>query len=256
MGDTVTAFVVITPPGKMHITGPEKVCMGDYIVLTAEGAQNVLWNTGAKGSRIVVQALHDFTYIATGWDGRCFHDTASLTVKVLPKPIADFNYISKDPSVQDTVLFNYTGKGAKLLTWTIDDTVQQGNPKNVQWTFHTPGPKEVKLVVGNEIGCYDSITYKIYVHQEAKIFVPNAFSPNGDDVNDVFKVASYGLKSIHMQIYNRWGERVKEISNLDEGWDGIFKGVEAPEGEYIYTIEAQDVENHWHYLHGGFYILR
>lgn len=66
------------------------------------------------------------------------------------------------------------------------------------------------------------------------IFIPNAFTPNNDGKNDVFKVRGKYINNVEMSIYNRWGELLFYSPNATEGWDGTFQNENAPEG--VYTI--------------------
>jgi gliding motility-associated-like protein len=72
--------------------------------------------------------------------------------------------------------------------------------------------------------------------------IPNAFTPNGDGLNDYFfprQQLSSGLVTFSMQIYNRWGQEIFATTNIDgRGWDGKFNGVDQPEGVFIYIIEG------------------
>lgn len=71
------------------------------------------------------------------------------------------------------------------------------------------------------------------------VFTPNAFSPNGDDINDRFIVQAPTLRSATILIFNRWGTKIYESGNLQEGWDGRFKGESVPEGVYVFLIKGQ-----------------
>ncbi|RMG26560.1 MAG: gliding motility-associated C-terminal domain-containing protein, partial [Bacteroidetes bacterium] len=75
------------------------------------------------------------------------------------------------------------------------------------------------------------------------IFIPNAFTPNGDGINDVFSIKGLFVNQYHLSIFNRWGERIFESRNVDEGWDGTNQqGLAVPEGVYIYRLLMQGFE--------------
>jgi len=76
--------------------------------------------------------------------------------------------------------------------------------------------------------------------QEASIFIPNAFSPNGDQLNDIFEVKGRFLAAYRMLIYDRWGQILFDSKNQGQGWDGRFNGKEIPTGTYAYRITGQD----------------
>jgi len=75
--------------------------------------------------------------------------------------------------------------------------------------------------------------------QYHQIFFPNAFSPNSDGLNDIFKAAtsSDNITHFHLLFYNRWGGLVFESKSITEGWDGQHNGQPAPEGMYVYRVE-------------------
>ena len=71
------------------------------------------------------------------------------------------------------------------------------------------------------------------------IFIPNAFTPNGDGANDIFISKSRFVKSLEMTVFNRWGEPVFKTTDIKTGWDGKVNGTDAPVGSYAYTITLQ-----------------
>ena len=75
-----------------------------------------------------------------------------------------------------------------------------------------------------------------------KVYMPNAFTPNGDGKNDLFKVlGTEKLVSMHLMIFNRWGEMIFETRDKEKGWDGKLNGKLAPVGNYIYMLQFKDV---------------
>ncbi len=82
--------------------------------------------------------------------------------------------------------------------------------------------------------CDDTIPQKV---PPPVVFIPNIFSPNGDGSNDVFCVRGPEIDSLHLQIYNRWGNLVFESNDINDGWDGTFKGEKCEEGVYVYWAE-------------------
>ncbi len=98
----------------------------------------------------------------------------------------------------------------------------------------------------------------------SRIFVPNAFSPNGDSINDVWKVSALSvynvigtkLTTFDAKVYNRWGTLVFESNNIYKGWDGTFKGENAPPDVYIYMIYAEGIDHKYISLKGYITLLR
>jgi gliding motility-associated-like protein len=79
--------------------------------------------------------------------------------------------------------------------------------------------------------------------EECDIFIPNAFSPNRDGNNDVLYVRSQCIKDIHFVIYDRWGEKLFETTDLSVGWDGLFKGESMNPAVYTYYLEALHIQS-------------
>jgi gliding motility-associated-like protein len=91
---------------------------------------------------------------------------------------------------------------------------------------------------------------------EPIIHLPNAFTPDLNGLNDSFKAVGFAIKDFQMEIYNRWGERIYESNNLNEGWDGTFKGKEAIEGIYIYLVRYSSGKGKTYLLKGNLSLIR
>ena len=74
------------------------------------------------------------------------------------------------------------------------------------------------------------------------LYIPNTFTPNNDKVNDIWLIKGTCLDKMNCLIYNRWGEKIRELRDINEGWDGTYKGVSVPDGVYIYLIEVSTKE--------------
>ncbi len=88
-----------------------------------------------------------------------------------------------------------------------------------------------------------SISNTASVEVESKIFTPNAFSPNGDGTNDIFETKGIYIKSFHMKILNRWGEKIYESDDCMSQWDGTYNGIPVPTGVFAVMIKAVGVDN-------------
>lgn len=95
------------------------------------------------------------------------------------------------------------------------------------------------LTVTDKNGCTDTSSITIFVDLTCfDPFVPSAFSPNGDQENDVLYVRSNCLKNFTFRVFDRWGEKVFETENLEKGWDGSFRGAPMNAGVFMYTLEG------------------
>lgn len=84
-----------------------------------------------------------------------------------------------------------------------------------------------------------SISNQVKMKPKLHIYVPDAFSPDGDGINDLFFAVSDNVDLFSMSIYNRWGELMFTSSDISENWDGQFKGEKANQDAYVYVIEAK-----------------
>lgn len=111
-------------------------------------------------------------------------------------------------------------------------------------------------VIGrNEFGCYDSAHVNIRTINQ--YFIPGAFTPNGDGLNDVFKIENIGYQGIGaFQIFDRWGQLVFEGNEATAQWDGTFKGQPAPSGTYYYYIILNDINGESNIHKGDLTLVR
>jgi gliding motility-associated-like protein len=98
----------------------------------------------------------------------------------------------------------------------------------------------VKVSVPEGCFAYDDVTVRVF-KTGPDIFIPSAFTPNGDRKNDVLKPIAVGIKSLtYFKIFNRWGQLIFNTTELENGWDGTVGGKEQATGTYIYSAEATD----------------
>jgi len=98
--------------------------------------------------------------------------------------------------------------------------------------------------VEDTLGCVgeDCLMVRL-VEPSGGLYIPNAFTPNGDGLNDVWTVyPAGGVEVLRVRVYDRWGELVYESGGGVVGWDGRFRGEEAPAGVYVYVVEYRDGE--------------
>jgi len=71
------------------------------------------------------------------------------------------------------------------------------------------------------------------------LYIPNTFTPNNDKINDIWYIQGACLGAIHCYIYNRWGEKLHEMKDIKDGWDGTYKGSVVSDGVYVYILEVE-----------------
>jgi len=99
----------------------------------------------------------------------------------------------------------------------------------------------VVTAVPNEAGLESSVSNEIQIIKNPNIFYPTAFTPNGDNLNDVFNVFGQYISEFELSIFNRWGELIFSTASIAEGWDGSFRGSPMPEGTYTFVADITDL---------------
>jgi len=94
------------------------------------------------------------------------------------------------------------------------------------------------VALRNQNNSIESVSNAVVVEKPYALYSPNAFSPDEDGINDLFKISGQGIVDFQIEIYNRWGQMVYKSSNLSKGWDGTFKGKNLPTGTYVYKIKT------------------
>lgn len=177
---------------------------------------------------------------------RIYTDLGCLTqktfpclVEVLETPIADFSFDPLNPTILDGQV-NFINKSAysDYYKWFINDSISSQNLEFAH-LFADTGRYAVKLIAENENGCVDSTLKDVFIDYKSAIWIPNAFTPNGDGINDTFLPKGDGLtkENYSLYVYNRWGNVMWSTNNPNQGWDGIGPdGKPAQNGSYVYDI--------------------
>jgi gliding motility-associated-like protein len=131
--------------------------------------------------------------------------------------------------------------------------------QNPQYNFYNIGARYVKLTVTNKEGCKDTYSRKITTEEDYKLWVPTAFSPNGDGINDYFKLILENVmdNDYSLFIYDSWGKLVFETNDINLGWDGRRKdnGIKAAGGSYTFVSQFTNKQNQIEEKVGTFFLL-
>jgi gliding motility-associated-like protein len=175
----------------------------------------------------------------------CITDTVYPNlITVLSSPKADFEYSPLQPSnLEPTVQF--TDKSSDAVKWKwffgVYGTSEEQSP---EFTFPDTGKQEVVQVVFHQSGCPDTLIRLLDVIPEVKYHLPNAFSPNGDGINDYFRGTGIleGATGFNMTIWNRYGEKLFETDDPKDEWNGRKQniGVMSPQGVYVVVVKYKD----------------
>ena len=122
--------------------------------------------------------------------------------------------------------------------------------------FNITDTFRVVLVAYNASGCSDTAVTLVAAKALPLLDVPNAFTPNGDGVNDQIVVRGYGIAKMTWKIYNRWGTIVFQTSDRNQSWDGRYKNVLQPQEVYHYTLDVNFFDNTTYQKKGDITLLR
>jgi len=198
-------------------------------------------STSANPSKIFSSAgSFDVSLTATTAFGCYSSITKPLYVTAFPKPTASFMV---DPPVAELgsseISFIDQSIGADLWYWTFGDGSSSAD-SNPVYTYESAGQFIVVLVVANEHGCVDSTMRYVQIMHNISFYVPNAFTPGNDGMNDSFGPTGVGIKSIQFYIYDRWGKMVFYSESMENRWDGKING-NIPKTNSVYTWRADVV---------------
>ena len=128
----------------------------------------------------------------------------------------------------------------------------------MQTTYEYPdtGRYSITQIVTTANGCLDTISRTLEVNPHYTFYIPNAFTPDDNDKNEIWIPQGESIADFYMNIYNRWNQEVFFSASLDNGWDGTFKGKLVPQGIYTYKIETVDILGVPHEYYGTFTVLR
>lgn len=272
--NTTTAAVVVHPIPDVAIAstknnGCPPFCT-DFTFSSSATIQTYNWNlgNGFSGTASTAQGCYDAIGIytinvqATSIYG-CVNSTTH-TVEVYPVPVADFNHAPIKPiiNIDGEVVFTDASHGANITSWqwyfmnTAQYTSVQQNPT---FMYTEPGNYVVALVVKSDKGCVDTILRPLVVGEDFGIYVPNAFTPNSDGLNDVFQPKGFGVVDYELFVFDRWGEKVFSTKKFEEGWDGTFQGrgnKGCEQGTYVWLIRCTSVFSKAHELKGHVTLIR
>lgn len=218
-------------------------------VLSGQGTDRITAYINQPNTVFQVIGVNNYGCIDTAEAiGNITYPSPVLTISANPDSI----FLGQQTQLLATDNLNYT------YNWLPDTTLSAldiydptARPKQTQWYV---------LTVGNSLGC--TTTDSILIHIKAPIcgepvlFVPNAFSPDGDGYNDQFFINGNNITDMTLEIYNRWGQQVFATNNQLQGWDGTFNGAELPPDVYGYYIRCVCDDGTTFFKKGNIMLLR
>lgn len=199
--------------------------------------------------------IYSVTLTSTNAYGCRTDSTLRNVIVVYPEAIARF---TPNPAVANilspAIQFQNYSTNALTYSWTFGDgdTSLLRNPSHA---YADTGSYEVILAVVSPDGCVDTISGIVRVEDNFAFYIPNAFTPNGDGVNDTFRGFGVAMRSYSMSIYNRWGELIYRTNDYNQAWDGKVKDV-VQNDVYVYRIEIVDNRDEKHIYLGNVSVVR
>ncbi|MFI5203423.1 MAG: PKD domain-containing protein, partial [Flavobacteriales bacterium] len=182
--------------------------------------------------------------------------TTTGTILVHPQTEAFFDADKHEASEYDaTIQFFNTSSYAVSYQWDFAG-LGGSNQENPFFQFPQAGTYPVTLITNNQWGCADTVVLNIVIYPEYALYVPNAFTPDGDGTNDFFFTQGYLIEEFEMMIYNRWGEAVFTSTSINQQWDGTHQGQKVQDGVYVYKIKMKDVYGYRKEVIGSLTLLR
>jgi gliding motility-associated-like protein len=207
-------------------------CDGDIVYLsTTQNFNQIDWTTSESGIQIAVTSSGNYGVMVVS-SGGC---TASNNVNItfLPKPMVEAGEDVTSDCVNG-VMLNGIGDGTPL--W--EPALGLSNNNTFDVNAFPINTTTYYLTVDN--GTCKATDSLVVTAECSSIYMPSAFTPNGDGLNDVFTAFGMDLKEYQLIIYNRWGEKIFQTKDINLGWDGTYKGTASPLGLYIWELEASD----------------
>jgi len=235
-----TANITINPLPIITTTTDETICTGSTTTLSASGAINYTWTpntTPNTGQTVTATPNSTTTYIVTGTDQNGCTNTTKIQITTTTKPVVT---ISPNTTINqgETITISLTGNGTNY-SWTPTTTL---TCNTCTTTTATPTTTTTYYITTNNDGCQRTDSITITVKQKCgDIYVPNAFSPNGDNQNDVLYIKTENnncIQSMTFEIYDRWGVKVFTTTDPNTGWDGRHKDQNCNTDVYVYNLNA------------------
>ncbi len=220
--DTANANIVITQMPVATINPNTTICEGTIITLNAGGGTTYLWSNGQTNTSILASPSTSTTYSVVAANGNC-KDSIATIITVNPNPIASISSNINIFQGQSAIL---NASGGNMYLW------NNGNTDSIITVMPNATTKYCVTVTDTSINrCTDTACVTVFVESPCDtagtFFFPNAFSPNNDGENDALKIyynEMNCISTLHLIIYDRWGELIYETSDKNFSWDGTYPG--------------------------------
>ncbi|MFZ4784248.1 MAG: gliding motility-associated C-terminal domain-containing protein [Flavobacteriales bacterium] len=209
-------------------------CQGETVTLNLTGTfDNVLWSTDESTLTIGITQSDEYTVEVVDSQGCIGRDTLTYTFSPLPE-------LSTEPTVEsncvDGAVIEAIGDG--IITWQENEFIAHGSSAIA---LVNPTATTTFTAIAELDGCFSYSNTMVLVDCSS-IYAPNAFSPNGDGINDVFEIKGTGIFDYELIIFDKWGGIIFQSVDPKQAWTGGIDGYFVPDGVYTYTLKALDID--------------
>ncbi|MFA6924481.1 MAG: gliding motility-associated C-terminal domain-containing protein [Bacteroidales bacterium] len=219
------------------------------VIPSGESVYSYLWNNGETEN--MISNLSHNKYTVTVTSGTCIIK-GSVTINNIPGPEADFTFSPSILDIETTTIADFMDLsrpgGNPIIKWYWNFGDNNNSPvQNPSHNYTNIGTYTIYLVVTDKKGCVDTAIKNIIYKDIYTVYIPNAFSPNDDGLNDVFGPKGNKIdtkEGFLMIIYNRWGEIIYKTNDYFKPWNGRFQydGEIVQIGTYAYKIQVKELD--------------
>jgi len=241
-----SAKVTVTQIPIPTVSAAQNICINNSIPLLAGGGTTYTWLpiAGLSSPSIanpIASPTNSTTYTVTVANGKCTA-TGNVSVTVNPLPAVSACCAATILTGDNTSLAVTPATAGNTYTWAPANTLSCNTCPNPVATPTATTWYHVTTTDNNKCSTIDSVL--ITVNETCgPVYMPNAFSPNGDGTNDMLNVSGNCIQTMDLVIYDRWGNKVFETTNPKTGWDGTFKGKAMNSGTYVFSLQYSDLSN-------------
>jgi gliding motility-associated-like protein len=217
-------------------------------------------DTSKNPSHVFLDA-GDYTvnHIVTNQSGCTGRIVVPQAVKVFPFPVADFTNTPEVTNIYaPNIAFIDGSSNTAKWEWDFGDHSGAEFNRNPEHSYKDTGMFVVRLISTSDKGCIDTTYGKVIIKGEFAFYIPNAFTPNNDGVNDFFLPLGIGVQKFEMSLYDRWGLLIFTSDDISRGWSGrTYYGDEyCPMDVYVYKIDIEDLQGKPHHYVGRVSLVR
>lgn len=249
---TAQQIITVIDPPVAAINGNTVICPGKEVQLTASGGDTYQWSSGETTAEIMVTLEGDYIVTATNL---CGSDTQGVHLFQSTLSVSFFaDTLSGAAPLPVSFTSSITNSNAYQWNFGDGSTSNGINPTHI---FSSGGLYTVVLSVEDQNGCTATYSEEINVTDETGIFIPSAFTPDGDGLNDLFIIKGAGITNISTTIFNRWGQAINVFDKINEGWNGQDANNQPePEGIYGYFARISLTNGDTKKVRGSVLLLR